>query len=522
MSVYVSSGRRVPVTSERKAWPLAGIERPRSYSSSNALQLIGTGLNASYASIYASQPWIYSLVNKLARGIARLPAKSYSIDPATGERDRLREHALPILLSRPYPRGSRFKLFEATVGSLAIYGNALWWKYRQRPGQPPIELWPLDWRYITIRSGDDVPVAHYEYRGPGGVKKFLPDDVVHFQWWSPSGSVGTSPLEPLRVTLALEDAGRRYAVASFANGVRPSGAWVTAETLEEQQREELRAEIEAAHGGPDNQFRMMLLDGGLDWKSFAHTAQEAETIAHRKLNQVEACAVYDIPPPVVAILDRATFSNITEQNKALYREAYGPWLTLLEETVAAQLLWGESDFANTFVEFDLAEPLRADIGERADAYMKMSHVRTPNEMRDDENLPRIDDPAADAIYVPLNHIAVGAGQTAEEQIAKRLELLGPARQAELTPAPPSEEKTREVIVLALPQGAEAKDGDTAAAIAELAKAVSAIASKEQPPASFHAHVGGKTKNTLLYEDVLDDDGNVVDRRLVGSVSEPAE
>jgi phage portal protein BeeE len=35
--------------------------------------------------------------------------------------------------------------------------------------------------------------------------------------------MGLAPLEPLRMTLAIEDAAQRLGVASFQNGARPSG-----------------------------------------------------------------------------------------------------------------------------------------------------------------------------------------------------------------------------------------------------------------------------------------------------------
>ena len=164
---------------------------------------------------------------------------------------------------------------------------------------------------------------------------------------------------------------------------------------------------------------MMLLTGGLTWQTFSHTAEEGQTVEQRKLNQIEACAVYDIPPPLVAILDNATFSNITEQAKILYRDTFGPWLGLVEDTLGAQLLWGEPEFGESFCEFDLGEVLRADIDVRGTAYERMRSVRTPNEMRDLENLPRIDDPGADTIYVPLNYEGVGLEPqpTAPEQPA---------------------------------------------------------------------------------------------------------
>lgn len=420
MSVVISQGKTVALR-EGKAWPLAGLEQPGRISSSKQLNFIGLDLAADYAGIYTSQPWIYALVNKMSRNIARLPLKAEREDPLTYHKERLpRTHELAALLSRPYPRGSKFRLIEGTVGSLFVYGHALWWKYRPRPGMAPVELWPLDWSRVSIQAGASSPIDYYEYRAARGVKGLLPDDVVHFTWWSPAGLRGTSPLEPLRTTLLLEDAGRRYAVASFANGVRPSGALVTPKSIGREAKDELRAQIDAVHATPDNAFRMMLLDGGLDWKPFSHTSQEAQTIEHRKLNQVEACAVFDMPPPMVQILDHATFSNIDEQHRMLYQDTLGPPAVNIEETIAAQLLWGEpvlgqavdeqdGELENTLVSFDFDDVLRADIVKRAASYaaMRAAGGLTVNDIRRAEGKPEIARPEADAVLIPLNMAAVG-------------------------------------------------------------------------------------------------------------------
>lgn len=406
--MIVASGKRYVRVDAAKSWPGAG-GSPRTVGRGNTLELVGLDILASYAAIYASQPYVYSLVNKLARGIGRLPIRTWEwIDEDANEKRPTSTSELARLLKRPFPRGSRRKLVEAVIGSVCVYGKGYW--YKSRPGKlrAPDELWPLDPRFTTFQVGPDVPVAHYVYRIGGIEKKILPEDVVEFSYYAPNGERGVSPLEPLRRTLALEDAATRYSIASFANGVRPSGALV-APKLEPKQRQNLEAEIAQLHSGPDNAFRMLLLEGGLDWKSFSQTASDAQTVEQRKLGHAEACAVYDIPPPAVQILDRATFSNVTEQNKALYRESFGPYYGLVESEADAQLISEEPMFDGSMIEFDLREVLRADLGERADAYVKLLSIYTPNELRGQEGLTPIDHPAADAILVPLNSTPIGPG-----------------------------------------------------------------------------------------------------------------
>lgn len=430
MTVIVTKGgERLPVGA--KSSPIAGSYPPASrrfdYSGDGGIELIGYSGASSYASLYRDQHWVRVAVDKLARGVARLPLLGYGHgDEATNDRERLgRDHELSRLLKRPYPRGSRFRLVESIVGHVAIYNSALVAKYRPGPGRPVEELWPVPWRIVSPITGDDGMILAYEVRGPAGASKFLlAEDCIHFRYFD-----GVSPLRSLARTLALEDAAQRYGIASFANAARPSGAFVSAQALRPEKKTELQAQLAGAWSGIDNSFKTLLLDAGLDYKTFGGSATDAQTIEHRKLNREEVCAAFDIPPPILHILDRATFSNIDEQHRMWYQDTLGPWLTMIEDTIEAELLEGELAFADTFVEFNLNEVLRGDPQKRAEAYSKFltSGTYTINELRRLENLPRIEHPLADAVFVPLNYqpVAEGLDAEAEPSLASRtLELVG--------------------------------------------------------------------------------------------------
>lgn len=401
-----------------KAWPEAGTlgtAGPVEYPRSTGIDLVGLNRRMTYAALYLTQPWIHTVVNKLARGVARLDLQTYRLR----NRDRMDKelklnHELARLLARPFPKwGSGFYLKEAITGSLAIYGHSLCVKQRTRgPGSTPDELWPVNFAYVSIIGSDDSPIEYYEYRKGGIVKQWLPDEVVHHMWWGPGG-LGVSPMEPLRRTLAMEDAAQRYAVSSFANAARPSGFVRTEQKLQKTDRELLKAEIEATHGGPDNAFKIALLTHGLDWTPASHSAQEAEVINHRKLNREEVCAVYDIPPPIVHILDRATFSNIDEQHIMWYQDTLGPWIEMEADGFNVQLIEPESSWGNMTVEFSLDKVLKGDADKRATTVQKFfqSATRTPNENRRSEGLDPIGDPddkenPANQIYVPVNMVGI--------------------------------------------------------------------------------------------------------------------
>lgn len=404
-----------------KAWPLSGWQPSGQsfFPQRRGIDLLGLYNRVAYEQLYRTQPWVHALVNKLSRGIGRLPLCVLEDQP-TGAPKEQDDSDLAELLRKPYPGASAFTLKEAMIGSLAVYGHSLIVPdFGDAPAwtKPPEALWPIPWKYVGVLAGVDEPIGAFVIE-LGNVRRILPpENVIHLQWWSPEGFMGTSPLEPLRTTLALEDATQRYTVSSFANGSRPSGAVRTEKPMNKTDRDQLRAEIEAMHGGIDNAFRVALLTHGLEWQPFSHSAVESELIAQRKLNREEVCAVYDIPPPLVQILDRATHSNIDEQHRMLYQDSYAPWYTLVEEGFESQMTAKVNRWKNMSFRFDVDAVLRGDEEKRSVASQRrfQSAQMTPNELRADEGREPApgsvkpdgtldEEHPANQIYIPVNMV----------------------------------------------------------------------------------------------------------------------
>ena len=80
------------------------------------------------------------------------------------------------------------------------------------------------------------------------------------------------------------------------------------------------------------------------------------------------CGAYDVPPPVVHILDRATFCNITEQMRSMYRDTMAPRLSLWESAIDYQLRPDFDAAGYLYAEFLLDEVLRGDFETRVQAW----------------------------------------------------------------------------------------------------------------------------------------------------------
>lgn len=368
------------------------------------------GRAVSYSEIYRTQPYVATAISVLVRQISRLPLKVYERG-AGSERRRLHDHPLVDLLGEPAPGCSAAQLKQWIALPLCLHGNAALAKVRSEKLGPPDRIWPLDWRFMHAFQADDLPtrpVRYWRYEELADPLYFDPVEMVHFRWEPPDGQIGVSPLEQLGTTVKIERAAQQYQETYLRDGVRsafaiqfPEGAILDAET-----RGEMRKDITSAFGGAANAHHPFLMPGGAELKEMSHNAREAELINQRKLTREEVASVYGIPQPLMGILENATLANVESLHKMFYTTVLGPWLTLIEETIQAQVIDPEPAFDGCFVEFDLAEVLRGDKLKEVQALRLavQTGLMTINEARVIQNLPRFDLDWCDGPLIPTNNL----------------------------------------------------------------------------------------------------------------------
>jgi HK97 family phage portal protein len=426
-------------TAQASAWPLSGLNSPAPISQGwNAIKLVpelsGIVKTASYAAIYKGNPWIYACVQVLARTLARMPLKTYRLNPG-GSRERVRGDVADVrevtpaeqldqLLHRPSARMSPFTLWYRTLLDKFVYGNALWTYERDRYGRI-VGLWPAPWRRVTVFPGEHVPILKFQVAGDRGVKDFHPEDVMHFGSGSdPDSPIGLSPLEPLARSIGLQDAIARQLLAFFGNAARPSGN-LKLEGANKETLEYVNQLIQQLYSGPENAGKIIATSGSFE--PISADPQHSAVIEILKITREEACAVYNVPPPVIGILDRAIMSNVRELREQHIRDGVGPHAAELEGDLMSQLLPAQKSWRGLFVEFDLAEQLRPDLETRAKVHQATRHMMTIDEQRKVENLPPLeiegwsDRPWGKAGEAPLGKLPAGAPPKRDDEDEEREE-----------------------------------------------------------------------------------------------------
>lgn len=384
--------------------------------------------SAAYDKIWRSHGNVRTVTGFLGRNIASLGLHLFE---RVGDTDRRRntEHPIARLMSRPHPAQTRYDFIDALVQDLAIYDRYLAVKLKANGGsatQALVRVPPALWEPV----GDDWLFPEgFKVKGTKGSKVFTWDQVVYIGGYSPTGELGgVSPIESLRTVLAEEFEAAKMRAQTFRNGARTSGyierpagpEWST------KARDRFRAGWRAQYtgNGPDAGGTPILEDG-MKFVQASQSAKDLQYIESRKLTREEVASAYYIPPPMIGLLDRATFSNIKEQHKHLYQDTLGPWLQRIQQALVLHLWDDFPDTDGLYLEFNIEEKLRGSFEEQAQQMQAAvgGPYMSRNEARARMNLPAVE--GGDELIVPLNVLT--GGQSSPQDSGTQNLAAAPAR-----------------------------------------------------------------------------------------------
>lgn len=353
-----------------------------------------------YGEIYMHQPWVHAAINKRADAVARLPLNVWDVKANTKELDTRSAYAR--LIADPCPYMDPFTLWGWVQRTLDIYGETFLAMQKDDTGAP-IAVMPMHPSRVAIKRKPETGKYTYYFQGGSGVGTefvaFDQGDVIPFRLFNPNKlERGMSKMEALRSTIFAEDSSRNATSSMWRNAGRPNIVLETENRLGPQGRARLKLAFDQAHAGSDNAGQTLVLEDGVTAKEMQVSAVDMQYIQSRQLNREEVCGVYDVAPPILHILERATFSNISEQMRGFYRDTMAPVIELIQSVMDKYV--GSYWIRPNIMRFDVDGVIRGDYEHRMDAAQKgiATGVMTPNEARDMVGLNRYDDPKADKLY----------------------------------------------------------------------------------------------------------------------------
>ena len=378
--------------------------------------------NESAAGVYVSPDVsmqltvVYRCVSLLAATMAKLPLKLRN--RATSSTDDA--HPVSRLLTRRPNRWQTPYQWRAMQGAhVFLRGNGYSRIVSDGSGNP-VELVPMSPDSVDI---DALPGGdwRYKWRQPSGPPiVLLRDEVLHLKGLSNDGICGISPIASQRESIGAAIAAQRYAARVFKNNARPGGGFLKTPNKfpDVEAKRRFRDAWQDSQTG-DNAHKTAILEGGMDYVELGMTNADAQFVESRKYSDTDLCRIFGVPPHKVGVMDRATYSNMEQQNVEFFEEIHSIAANF-EQLIQMQLLTPDEE-ERLYVQFELKGVLRADSDTRSKFYgaaIKDGWM-TRNEVREREDMEPLD--GLDKPLEPLN--MAPAGQRDNEPPQDRQQAL---------------------------------------------------------------------------------------------------
>jgi HK97 family phage portal protein len=300
----------------------------------------------------------------------------------------LQEHDLyPILHESPNQFMTSMEWREAVSTNFDLFGNAF--SEIARMGDRIVALNVLPSQRMRIKVEEDQ--LSYEYSLPGGgLKKYKPEEVLHFRNFSIDGITGLNPIEQQRDVIGLSISQANYQAAIYKNGGLPAGVLEHPSKLTPEAVNNIRRSWMDTHGGAENAGKVAILWEGMKYNSLGMTAETAQLLESRKFQLSEVARMYGVPPHLIADLERATFSNIEQQGIEFATYGMTPDCVRFEQRLKKSLLNRPGKDTGVYARFNVAALMRGDAAARANFYASMvqNGIMSRDECRELEELTR--------------------------------------------------------------------------------------------------------------------------------------
>ncbi len=376
-----------------------------------------SGLNVTEQSALKYTPF-WAAVRVISGTVASLPFHVYK-RLANGGKERAAGHPLYTLLhDRPNEYMDALTFIESRQAHVLTYGNGFAEIQRDGGGRP-VALWPLLPDRVTRRL-DAQKTPYYEVRLPNGGIANLPDyNILHIKGLGFDGYTGYDVVSYHKEAIAYGMAVKEYGARFFGNSAYPGG--VLEHPKQVGDVEKLRKSWHLESGGIEKAHRIRILEEGMTWKPTGVEPERAQALEVQKYTVDDCSRIFNIPPHKLGSMERATFSNIEEQNIDFVTQTMFYWFRKWEQEVNHKLIM-PGDRRTYFAEILVDALLRGNMEARTKSYAtgRQWGYLSINDIRRKENMNPIGD-EGDIYLDPMNmkpagteiNITQGAGAISE-------------------------------------------------------------------------------------------------------------
>lgn len=323
--------------------------------------------------VYEQSPWVYIAINRIAEAGALVPLH---VSQRVGEQSvGIDAHPLEQLLTMPNAVTSRFELFEQTLGSLELTGNAYWYLVGDAYGLPR-EIWVLRPDRVTIVPDAVNVVRGYLYAIDGDYVPLDALEVVHFKRWHPSNDYyGLSPIASAQTAILSDKHMANWNRNTFGQDhAVPAGIVNIKDFISDTDFERIKQEWRNNYGGT-NRKTAFLRGGAVEWQHIGLSHTDLDFLQGRKAQRDEILNIFGVPVGLVS--ENATEANAKVAERMFIERTLYPKLVRIAQKITQELLPFYGD--NLIAQFEDIRP--TDTQARLDEIRTAYPLLSINELR---------------------------------------------------------------------------------------------------------------------------------------------
>ena len=315
---------------------------------------------------------VYRCVQILANSASQLPLEVYRGADQVDNR----------LALQPDNRITAHQFWEQTVISLAMTGNAYWWRTNNSDGEV---------QNLTVLRTGQVNVRIQETRGwpvgkpvySVGGKDVNSNQIVHLSIFNKPGDfMGQGPLQASAHDIETAYLVRKYGDSILSNGSVPTGVLSTDQFLNADQANAYRDAWNLAQSDRG----LAVLGNGMNYQAVSLSPKDIQFLESQQFSIAQIARLFGIPAVWLNLgIDGSslTYSNVEDLARHYLQTTLSPYLNTIEQNFS--LLLPRKNEAR----FKLDALLRANLMARVDSYDKLIPlgVMSAEEARLSEGLP---------------------------------------------------------------------------------------------------------------------------------------
>ena len=301
-----------------------------------------------------------------------------------------------VLKKRPNKFTNAHDFVWATEFQRLEYGNAFWVMDSDARGNITA-LYLLDSTRVNIIIDntnilDSKNSVYYTYNDPiKGQLIYTNDDIVHFKNFSMNGLKGTSIKKYLYEIIENEQYSNKLLRDKYKNGLQDPIVVQYIGDLNEAKQQKIRKKF-ADLGGAKNAGNVVPIPTDFKVEQLETKLVNSQFFQLQGLTTRHIANAFGVKGFQLNDMEKSTYNNIEQQNKAFYSDTLQNVLTTYEQEMDYKLLPKNTGKYELYTKFNVDSILRSDLNTRTSSYVSgiQNGYMTIKEVREKENLPYIE------------------------------------------------------------------------------------------------------------------------------------